>query len=505
MVPAKLRLDRRNTTTLTAQLVDQIRHAVLEGTLPSGHALPSSRVLARSLGVSRNTVIAAYEALAADGTVLVTARRAPVVADVPRILRERERERGPAADDDPHFRISEGAARLSAFISDERLDALSSAASRARPFRVGEPDLSLFPWNVFERILVRCWRGLTPLDSLGADPRGHLGLRRALLHHLAVARGVRATVEQVFITEGSQGALDLCCRTLLDSGDLVWVEDPCAPSTRAALLAAGARIADVPVDEDGVHVARGRRMAPRARLAIVSPSYAFPLGVRLALARRLELLAWARSAGALVLENDYEGELRFEGPPIPALQSLSLEHGGRVIHMGSFSRAMFPALRLGFLVVPRSLVPAFARMRAAMTRSPPYLLQAALAHFIEGGHYARHLQRLKQATRRRRDALVGALRSARAHGETIHVPRAGSVLTLELPPAVDDRALVRACARHGIEAMPLSDCAVERRMGIVLGFGAHSEKELEQAARKLRALLPRVALDSEHRSATPKE
>ncbi|WP_394840489.1 PLP-dependent aminotransferase family protein [Pendulispora rubella] len=488
MVPAQLRLDRRNTTTLTAQLVDQIRRAVLEGTLPSGHALPSSRALARDLGISRNTVIAAYEALEADGTILVAARRAPTVADVASAIRGVAL--GPS-DDDPHFRISTSAARLASFISDERLDALSSAASRARPFRVGEPDLSLFPWNVFERILVRCWRALTPLDSLGADPRGNLALRRALLRHLAVARGVRASVEQVFITEGSQGALDLCCRTLLDPGDLAWLEDPCAPSTRAALLALGARIADVPVDEDGVCVARGRRMAPRAKLAIVSPSYAFPLGVRLTLARRLELLSWARWAGALVLENDYEGELRFEGSPIPALQSLSLEHGGRVLHMGSFSRSTFPALRLGFLVVPRSLVPAFARMRAATTRSPPYLLQAALAQFIEEGHYARHLRRIKQATRRRRDALVGALRAARADGETLYVPHAGSVLTLELPATVDDRALLRACARHGIEALPLSDCSTARRRGIVLGFGAHSEKELEQAARKLRALLPK--------------
>ncbi|WP_394845538.1 PLP-dependent aminotransferase family protein [Pendulispora brunnea] len=475
---------------MTAQLVDQIRRAVLEGTLPSGHALPSSRALARDLGIARNTVMAAYEALAADGTILVGARRAPVVADVTRVIRGE-----PFDDDDegdPRLHISSSAMRLASFISDERLDALSSATSRARPFRVGEPDLSLFPWNVFERSLVRCWRALTPMDSLGADPRGHLALRRALLQHLAVARGVRASVEQVFITEGSQGALDLCCRTLLDAGDLAWVEDPCAPSTRAALLAVGARIAAVPVDEDGVIVARGRRTAPRAKLAIVSPSYAFPLGVRLALTRRLELLSWARSAGALILENDYEGELRFEGAPIPALQSLSLEHGGRVLHMGSFSRAMFPALRLGFVVVPRPLVPAFARMRAATTRSPPYLLQAALAQFIDDGHYARHLRRLKQATRCRRDALVGALGSARAGGETIHVPRAGSVLTLELPATVDDHALLRACARHGIEALALSDCSIAGRRGIVLGFGAHSEKQLEQAARRLRSLLAKV-------------
>ncbi|WP_394827869.1 PLP-dependent aminotransferase family protein [Pendulispora albinea] len=491
MVPAnrarasKLRLDHRGTTTLTAQLVEQIRRAVLDGALSPGHALPSSRALARDLGISRNTVVAAYDALAADGTILVASRRAPTVADVIRTSRHdlsEDEEEGASP-----FRISASAQRLMAAISDARLELLLSDSSRARPFRVGEPDLSLFPWHTFERILIRCWRAQSPLDAIGADPRGYLPLRRALLRHLTVARGVRAKVEQVFITEGAQGAFDLCCRTLLDPGDRVWIEDPCVPSIRAALQAAGARICPIAGDGDGLRVTEGRRIAPRAKLAIVSPSYAFPLGGRLGLARRLELLAWARRAGALVLENDYEGELRFEGLPIPALQSLSLEHGGHVLHVGSFGRAMFPALRLGFLVLPRHLVPAFARMRAVATRSSPHLLQAALAHFIEEGHYARHLRRLKQATRRRRDVLVRELEATRRAGETIHVPHAGAVLTLELPPSADDRAIVQSCMRHGIEAMPLSDCAHARRAGLVLGFGAHSEESLVRAVRKLRA------------------
>ncbi|WP_437678630.1 PLP-dependent aminotransferase family protein [Sorangium sp. So ce131] len=494
MVPASsathtfLRLRRGGPATLAAQLVEQLRRAVLEGVLQPERPLPSSRELARQLGVSRNTAVAAYEALAADGTIVMRPRRAPVVAHVPA-------RGGPGggraqAAPPPPPRASKSARRLAAVVPADKLDALLGSRARSRPFGVGLPDLELLPWRILERCVARRFRSMSPADALYDDPRGALLLRRAVLHHAAVARGVRATVDQVFITEGSQAALDLCCRALLDPGDAAWVEDPGPLALRAAVHMAGARLVPIPVDEDGLRVQAGARRAPRAKVAFVSPASAFPTGARLTLPRRIELMAWAGKAGSVVVEVDYEGELRFDGTPLPSLLALDMEGvKDRVIHVGTFSRSLFPGLRLGFMIVPPAMVRAVAQMRAASTRSPPYLLQAAVADFIDEGHFARHLRKLKQATRRRRDVLLGELAGLLPDMGWVRAPAGGAVLTLELPAGVDDVALVQALAARGVDALALSRSTAARRgpsaPGLILGFGAHSEAALREAARTL--------------------
>ncbi|WP_438042113.1 PLP-dependent aminotransferase family protein [Sorangium sp. So ce128] len=507
MVPARfashaahafLHLQRGAPATLAAQLVEQLRRAVLDGVLQPDHLLPSSHELARELGVSRNTAVAAYEALAADGTIVVRPRRAPVVAHVPARAGWQSAARVQPAAAAP--RTSKSARRLSAVVPPDKLDALLGSRARSRPFGVGLPDLELLPWRIFERCLARRVRSMSAADALDHDPRGAPLLRRAVLHHIAVARGVRATVDQVFITEGSQAAVDLCCRALLDPGDAAWVEDPGPLALRAAVRMAGARPIPIPVDEDGLRGHAGahrRRGAPRARVAFVSPAYAFPSGARLTLPRRIELLSWAARAGAAVVEIDYEGELRFDGTPLPSLLSLDLEGvKDRVIHVGTFSRSLFPGLRLGFMIVPPALVRAVAMVRAASTRSPPYLLQAALADFIDEGHFARHLRKLKQATRRRRDLLLAELGLLLPSAVRARAPAGGSVLTLDLPAGVDDVAIVQALAARGVDAQPLSrstaaraSARAPRAPGLILGFGAHSEGALRDAARTLAAVV----------------
>ncbi|XXT21746.1 PLP-dependent aminotransferase family protein [Sorangium sp. So ce429] len=507
MVPARsashafLRLQRGAPATLAAQLVEQLRRAVLDGVLQPDHLLPSSRELARELGVSRNTAAAAYEALAADGTIVVRPRRAPVVAHVPARAGWQGAARAQPAASAP--RTSKSARRLAAVVPPDKLDALLESRARSRPFGVGLPDLELLPWRILDRCLARRFRAMSAADALLDDPRGAPLLRRAVLHHVAVARGVRATVDQVFITEGSQAAIDLCCRALLDPGDAAWVEDPGPLALRAAVRMAGARLVPLPVDEDGVRVDVGARRAPRARVAFVSPAYAFPSGARLTLPRRIELLAWAGRAGAVVVEIDYEGELRFDGSPLPSLLGLDLEGvKDRVIHVGSFSRSLFPGLRLGFMIVPPALVRAVAAVRAASTRSPPYLLQAALADFIDEGHFARHLRKLKQATRRRRDLVLAELGRLLPGAVRARAPAGGSVLTLDLPADADDVAIVQALAVRGVDALPLSRstasragasrAGASRAPGLILGFGAHAEPALLEAARTLAAVVARA-------------
>lgn len=487
MVPVSLlflRVRRGTATPLTAQLIRQIRDAVLDGTLSPGDRLPSSRDLGRRLGLSRNTVVAVYDALAADGTISVEPRKAPRVALVPR----RMPARSPSAA--PSTALSRSAHRLARAIPDGRLDGLMARRPRSRPFGAGIPDLDLVPMRVLEQCLVRRLRAMSSSDALHDDPRGELSLRRAILRHVVPARGIRATPEQVFITEGSQGGLDLCCRALLDSRHTAWTEGHGPLALRAAVRLAGARLVRVPVDEHGARVEVAIRRTPDARVAFVSPAYAFPSGARLSLVRRLRLIDWAAKSGATIIEIDYEGELQSDGERTQSLLALDVEGAPEcVIHVGSFSRSLFPSLRLGFLIVPRALVRPLALVRAASTRTSPFPLQAALADFIEGGHWARHMRRSRLATRRRRDLVLGELRRLLPKTIVPRAPAGGAILAIELPAHVDDIALATTLATRGVDVLPLRDRPTRALgpRGLMLGIGAHSESALRSAAEVLAA------------------
>ena len=304
--------------------------------------------------------------------------------------------------------------------------------------------------------------------------------------------------EQIIIVAGAQQALDLAARMLLDVGDVAWIEEYNYLAARAALLGAGARLISVPVDEEGLNVAAGVALAPQARLVYVTPSHQYPLGVTMALARRLALLDWAKQAGAWILEDDYDSEYRYSGRPLSALQGL--DQHGRVIYLGTFSKVLFPALRLGYVVAPPDLVDAFIKARAMTGWCSSMLDQAVLAEFIAEGHFARHIRRMRSLYAERQSALVEAAQRELGDLLQIQAHPAGIHLVGWLSAGLDDTAVSREAARLGVEAQPLSAFCFKKggqslRSGLVLGYGAHDGREIKRGMSKLAqaihtALLP---------------
>jgi GntR family transcriptional regulator/MocR family aminotransferase len=319
------------------------------------------------------------------------------------------------------------------------------------------------------------------------DPRGDPALRQAIASYLAIARGVACRADQVFITAGFQGALGVIARTMLAPRDRVWVEDPGYFMARDALQLAGARLVPVPVDGDGIDVAAGVARAPDARLAVVTPAHQAPLGVTLALARRLALLSWAARADAWIVEDDYDSEFRYRGRPLAALKSL--DEAGRVLYVGTFSKVLFPSLRLGYLVVPDALVERIAAASTLLHAQPAPLNQAITADFIEQGHFARHIRRMRTLYGERRTALVAALRD---HLGPIDSPPGGMQVLSRLRPGSDDVALAARAAADGLSPSPLSPLAVEAACGpgLLLSFTNLPAEDAPRAVRKLAALLP---------------
>jgi GntR family transcriptional regulator/MocR family aminotransferase len=327
---------------------------------------------------------------------------------------------------------------------------------------------------------------------LGGDPAGHRDLRQAVADYLRHARGVMCDAEQVLILSGIRQAVDLTCRLLLDPGDAVWLENPCYPGLRAAIAASAAKLVHVPVDEEGMAVDRALAMAPKARLACVAPSHQFPLGAMLSLQRRLQLLAWAREAGAWILEDDYDSEFRYEGRPLATLQSLDED---RVIYVGSLSKVMFPSLRIAYLVAPRPLAPAFRSARAAIDEHPPMTPQPALAAFFAEGHLAAHVRRQRKRYAERQGRLL--MLAARHLAGKLEIAADPAGLHLLATPvkataARSDSELSRGLAAAGIIAPPLGNYYVgrKRRSGLLLGYAAVPEAMMEPAVKRMAEVLP---------------
>jgi GntR family transcriptional regulator/MocR family aminotransferase len=314
-------------------------------------------------------------------------------------------------------------------------------------------------------------------------------LREEIAAYLGAARAVECGWEQVIVVSGSQQALDLAARVLLDPGDAAWVEDPGYAGARGALIAAGARIVPVPVDEEGLRVSDGVRRAADARLAYVSPSHQYPLGATMSVSRRLELLAWASRTGAWVLEDDYDSEYRYTGRPLEALQGLDAE--GRVIYLGTFSKVLSPALRLGYLVVPPDLVDPFSAARELTDRHSPLVEQAVLARFIAEGHFARHIRRMRTLYAERQDILVEAAAGDLRGLLDVRPAEAGMHLVGWLPDRTDDREAMRRAAARGVEAIALSMYGIEppARGGLLLGYAAVGEAGIRAGVRRLAAAL----------------
>jgi GntR family transcriptional regulator/MocR family aminotransferase len=479
-----LGLDRGSPVPLHRQLYDGLREAILSGRLRPGARLPSTRVLAGDVGASRNTVLAAFGQLLAEGYLEGrVGAGTTVAATLPETLLR-------ARPETPGTRRAGRRPRLSrrgALLVGTR-DALARGAIAARPFRPGLPGLEAFPFDLWARLVARRWRRVSRQLLDYGDPAGYAPLREAIAAYLGEARAVRCEAHQVIVVTGAQQAVDLAARVLLDPGDTAWMEDPGYPGARGALVAAGIQLAPIPVDAEGLDVGHGARHAAGARLVYVTPSHQYPLGVTMSLHRRLALLEWASRSGAWILEDDYDSEYRYAGRPLAALQGL--DAAGRVIYAGTFSKVLFPSLRLGYLIVPAELVDAFVAARALADRHAPSVPQAALADFIEGGHFARHIRRTRALYAERQAALVRAAR--RTLGALLEVgpAEAGMHLGGWLPEGVDDRAAARAAQAREIDAPPLSAYRARpprrgARGGLMLGYAAYTPREIEDACARL--------------------
>ncbi|MEM6325631.1 MAG: PLP-dependent aminotransferase family protein [Bacteroidota bacterium] len=470
-------------TPLYLRLHALVRGLILNEHLDAGQRLPSSRTLARDLGISRTTVELAYHELVADGFVERRRGSGTYVVD---LLPRRPTRLGEGQD--PRH-----AAPLPA-LSRRGQHALRAPRFRDAPgrpvgFAACLPSDDAFPftvWNdVLRDVLLRYGRDLQQSTPL----RGNPDLRRAIADHLARTRRVRCTPEQILIVGSTQQALVLVAHLLLDPGDAVWMEDPGYLGARAVFQALGAHLVPVPVDEEGLHVAVGLRSAPEARLAYVTPSHQYPTGSTLSSERRMALLAWATEAGAWIIEDDYDSEFRHVGRPLAPLQSADERH--RVIYIGTFNKALFPGLRLAYMVLPDGLEGAMERLVETMGGQPPTLIQTTMARFMADGHFAAHLRRTRETYRARRAVLLEA--AAEHLGETVTLgpSETGLHVCVTLPAGTDDLALAARAEAAGLHVPPLSPCylTAPASPGVILGYAAVDERAIRRGVGQLAEML----------------
>jgi GntR family transcriptional regulator/MocR family aminotransferase len=480
-------IDRAATLPLQQQVYESLRGAILARKLRAGMRLPSTRSLAGDLGVSRNTVLAAFEQLTAEGYLdSKTGSGTYVAAELPDELLSVRRRPLAAA-------VAPATPRLSRRASELRSSRINVMPVKPRAFRSGIPALDVFPARLWARLVAQQWAKVErDRSSLGYGASAGLPqLRAAVARYVGAARGVQCDAEQVIITSGLQHGLQIAAHVLIDAGDPVWFEDPGYPAARAALAAEGARITDLPVSDDGLDVAKGLERCPDPRLIYVTPSHQYPLGVTMTVARRLQLLDAARRADAWIIEDDYDGEYRHSTRPVPSIQGLDSHN--RVIYVGSFSKVLYPAIRLGFLIVPSQLVDTFVRARSVSGRASPLIDQAVVAEFIDQGHFERHIRRMRAVYRQRQEALLDAADRYLRGLATVARSEAG-MHTIAWLHEIDDQAATRAARDENIEVTALSSFTVEHRLppGLILGYGGVTPRQIRAGAEALARALERV-------------
>ena len=508
-------LDPGRQVPLHQQVYADIRDAILSGRIAARAQLPSSRLLAGELGISRTTVSLAFDQLRAEGYLETRERGGTfVAATIPD--RALSAARRPAARPSPRPAARPapaapalGPSRRGIVLSALTTPAMAVSSHPARAFRTGIPALDAFPHSVWGHISARLWRRAPRTLLAYGAPNGYEPLRRAIAHYIQMSRAVRCTAEQVIIVGGSQEALYLSAQLLVEPGDAAWIEDPGYAGARNALAAAGARIVGVPLDDEGLDVAHGRRLAPHARLAYITPSHQYPLGVTMSIGRRLAMLDWARQSGAWILEDDYDSEFRYSSRPLPSLQGLEAEDNardGRVIYIGSFSKTLFPSLRIGFLVVPSMLVDTFGAARAVLDRQSPTVEQAVLAEFIAAGHFARHVRRMRALYAERQDALLRAAHDGplAEHVQTIAAD-AGMHLVAWLRHVRDDMHASACALDAGVEAPSLSATCLSTNQpaALLLGYAGFTPQTLAKAGERLAVSLQFARKCSHKRTSAP--
>ncbi|MDT0352510.1 MocR-like pyridoxine biosynthesis transcription factor PdxR [Pseudonocardia charpentierae] len=457
---------------LTGKVYGQIRTAIVDGRLSAGERLPSSRELADRLAVSRNTVGVAYDRLAAEGFVRAQVGAGTFVTDErphPAVDRRPDSPLRPRAVWD---RIGEPPAMADAAVEFD--------------FRAGIPDATRFPYSTWRAMLAEELRPTAVGTGTHIDPAGLPALRAAIAQHIGVSRAVRAVPDEVFVTSGSQQAVDLVTRVLIEPGDTVAMEDPGYLPVRRAFVAHGAKVADVPVDAEGLVV---EALPDHARLVYVTPSHQYPLGTAMSLRRRLALLRWAERTGAAVLEDDYDSEYRYGGRPLEPLHSL--DHTGRVLYVGSFSKVLLPTLRLGFLVAPPPLRSALRKAKHVTDWHTEVPVQAVAARFLADGHLSRHVRRMRAVYATRHHLIRSRLARSFA-GRLDAIPSvAGLHIAAYLPTGTDDMDVAVRAFAAGVVLQPLSRYrqAVSTSPGLILGYGAIPTERIEEGLRRLGRVL----------------
>lgn len=478
-------IDHDSKIQLNRQIYEEIRKMIVSGQLQSNAKLPSTRDLASELCVSRTTIRCAFDQLLGEGYLNSQLGSGTFVA-------QHQFSIGEGASSSP----SENEASEHA-----ETDLLSNRGARisqapaiagfgfARPFVSSVPGLDQFPFKKWYRILSRQWRYANADNMSYGDLGGFEPLRRAIATYLTTSRGVNCNWEQVIVVAGAQQGYNLIANMLLDVGDPVWVEDPGYTGALGAFIAAGAKLTHVPVDESGLVVEIGRKLEPKARLALVTPSRQYPLGMVMPFSRRTELLDWAASSKTWIVEDDYDSEFRYSGAPLPALHAL--DKNERTIYVGSFSKVLFPALRLGYLVVPPKMASAFTVASGIASKGPPTHLQAAVAEFIEGGHFSQHIRRMRKIYKERQDVLVTAVRDELSDMIDIVPSKSGLHLIGWLKLKIDAKVVCDLAETRGIFLTPLSDYYSQpfRQNGIMMGFASSPPEQLRESVKVLAEIL----------------
>lgn len=486
-------LDEKSAEPLYRQIYTEIRRAILVGELPSGRQLPASRLLAGQLGVARITVINAYDQLFAEG--YLDSRRGAgtfVAKELPEEFLHPSKIELPtdAVETAPRdLKLSGYGKRLA---QEKRAILRHNPVTRIIPFQHALTAIDEFPFDIWSKLTNKCYQTLAPDEFGYGNAGGFLPLREALAAHLKSARAVNCKPEQIIITNGAQQAFDFIGRLLLEPQAEIWIENPCYLGAKQVFESAGAKLVPVMVDDQGFDVQEALKQSSQARLACVTPSHQFPLGVTMSLSRRLQLLEWAKNAGGWIVEDDYDSEYRYGGRPLASLQGLDRE--GRVLYIGSFSKTIFPALRLGCLVVPPDLIEIFSAMRALSGSPSPLIEQATLTAFIAEGHFARHMRRMRRLYEERQTILVAEIKKHLTGVLEINKSTSGMHLIGWLNEGVSDYAVAKKALEFGIKLVPVSSHSLTKweRGGLILGYAALNEKQIKQGVKQLAKIIQSV-------------
>ncbi len=499
---AGLALEKNIATPLHIQLYEHIRRDILQGRLRPGQKLPASRSLAASLHVSRNTVTLAFDQLMIEGYLQGRTGSGTFVAD--QIPEELLHSSATPISLKPLTRQKLNKV-LPQYGLNENLLGRNKSHESIAPFQTATPAFEAFPYRVWASLASKVYRDMSHLPLSYNEAAGYYPLREAIAEYLRIARAVQCEADNILITTGSQQGLNMVAEVLMHSGEEMWIEDPGYHGARTAFMKAGAKLCPVPVGTQGINIDYGIQHFPHAKLVYLTPSHQYPLGGTLPLSERLKLLQWAYRKKVWILEDDYDSELRYNGRPVASLYGL--DEGKRVLYLGTFSKVLYPALRIGYLVLPTpELFDLFTSAKAMMDRQNSIIEQVILAEFIRGGHFARHIRRMRVLYQEKQKNLLDASSQYLSDLLMLEPSDAGMHLVGWLPAPVSDQLASQYAAKWDVIAHPISDYTIQHkvRSGLLLGYTSSSESEIQQGVRRLATALQSLLDHLSGKSNTPK-